>query len=233
MAPESALQRRAHTRVVGGRGEGVLPERGPALHPLRPGYSLFGSTQRGEISVPAMGFDLCCRWVRGWTRSIGFAMAAALLTVAIGRCGKRQRDVTGEQCGADRIKHLELIQAVIGRLATSYFLVKGWALTLAVAFFAITARQPNWKVSAVGLIPTIAFWLLDGYFLRHERMFRRLYDEARRIDSPVEHFSMDVSPYLAAVSRSATVFSTTLLIFYAPLMLVAGAFIAGDLLPDL
>lgn len=41
---------------------------------------------------------------------------------------------------ADRIKHLEFIQAVITRMGTNSFLVKGWALTLAAAFLALSMR---------------------------------------------------------------------------------------------
>jgi hypothetical protein len=34
----------------------------------------------------------------------------------------------------DKIKHLEMIQAVISRLANNSFLLKGWSITLVSAF---------------------------------------------------------------------------------------------------
>jgi hypothetical protein len=121
---------------------------------------------------------------------------------------------------ADRIKHLEFIQAVVTRFATSSFLIKGWVLTIAAAFFALLANKLNSGIATVGLVPLLAFWFLDGYFLRQERLFRMLYDDVRRPTSAVESFSMNVSPYLARSTWAAATFSQTMLLFYGALVLV-------------
>jgi hypothetical protein len=120
---------------------------------------------------------------------------------------------------------------VIARLATDSFLMKGWALTVAGAFFGFAAAGLNWRVAATGLLPVAAFWGLDAYFLRQERLFRRLYDGVRRSDPGVEPFSMEVRGYRATVSSwSRILFSRTLLPFYGMIFLVglililAGAF---------
>ena len=42
--------------------------------------------------------------------------------------------------------------------------------------------------------PAIAFWILDGYFLRQERLFRRLYDHVRSLEEADVDYSMDASP---------------------------------------
>ncbi|MEV4064686.1 hypothetical protein [Nonomuraea dietziae] len=118
----------------------------------------------------------------------------------------------------DRIKHLEFIQAVIARLGTSSFLIKGWVLTIAAAIFAILANRLETGIALVALVPLIAFWLLDAYFLWQERLFRCLYDDVRQPDSTVELMSMNTAPYVAAKRWRAATFSATLMLFYGGLV---------------
>lgn len=126
-----------------------------------------------------------------------------------------------QQLDDAQIKHLEFIQAVITRLANNSFLMKGWALTVAGLIFGFAADRGSWRVAAAALLPTVAFWGLDAYFLRQERLFRRLYDAVRRSDPPVEPFSMDTRDHAAAVpSWLATALSGTLLPFYGVVVLV-------------
>lgn len=124
--------------------------------------------------------------------------------------------------GAERLKHLEFIQAVVTRLANGSFLIKGWTLTIAAAFFAIVVNRLNGGLAATGLVPIVTFWFLDGLFLRNERLYRRLYDDARGTDTAVESMSMDISPYLKQdrMTWASAAFSTTLSLFYGALVLV-------------
>ncbi len=64
------------------------------------------------------------------------------------------------------LKHLEFIQAVIARLAGNSFLIKGWALTVTGAFYGFAVHGSDWRLAALGLLPALTFWGLDGYFLR-------------------------------------------------------------------
>jgi hypothetical protein len=133
----------------------------------------------------------------------------------------------------DQVKHLEMIQVVINRLATSSFLIKGWALTIAAAFFAILAGRLSWKISLAGFIPLVAFWLLDAYYLRKERMFRRLYDDVRRPGTTVEPFEMETARYAADVTLSSIMLSATLRFFYCALLVVNLAFLFGAAIGEL
>lgn len=93
------------------------------------------------------------------------------------------------------IKHLEFIQAVVGRLGNNGFLVKGWAITVTGLFFGFAVQSDDWRLALVSVIPIAAFWGLDASFLRSERLFRALYSE-------VASGSSDVSPfYMAATSE--------------------------------
>src|SRR3954470_5394625 len=122
--------------------------------------------------------------------------------------------------GSDRIKHLEFIQAIIARLANNSFLVRGWTITIAAAFFAVLANKPNALIAAVLLLPIAAFWVLDGYFLWQERLFRRLYDAVRRPDSDVEPMSLNVRPYVKACTWRGASLSPTVLLYSMPLVVL-------------
>ncbi|QJT02302.1 hypothetical protein G9272_19860 [Streptomyces asoensis] len=131
--------------------------------------------------------------------------------------------------GGDRLKHLEFLQAVITRLSNHSFLVKGWALTLAAGFFAVSSSQQSWQVAASGLVPLACFWFLDGLFLRQERLFRFLYDDVRRPEVEVENLSMNVGPYLGRISWLEATFSRTLQLFYGALLVADSALVAVNL----
>jgi hypothetical protein len=119
----------------------------------------------------------------------------------------------------ERIRHLELLQGAINRFGTNSFLLKGWALTVAGAVDAYSARNLNAGVSVVGVLSPLAFWFLDAYFLLQERLFRRLYDDVRKVDSTVEPFSMSVTVYATRGDWWRTATSVTLLGFYGSLLL--------------
>lgn len=127
------------------------------------------------------------------------------------------------------IKHLEFVQSVITRLANNSFLMKGWALTVAGALFGFAAKGTDWKLALVGLMPVVAFWGLDAYFLRQERLYRILYDHVRRSDVDIEPFAMGVNRYSSeAPSWGRTLISRTLWPFYG-LILLIGVFLIVSL----
>lgn len=97
---------------------------------------------------------------------------------------------TWAEFDAARIKHLEFIQSVISRLGSNGFLMKGWALTVAGAFYGFALNSHNRWLALAGILPTLAFWGLDAYFLSAERLFRKLYDLVRGDDTRVEPFYM-------------------------------------------
>lgn len=134
----------------------------------------------------------------------------------------------------DKIKHLELIQSVITRHAQNSFALKGWGITLVAAIFVLSSKESNQVYFLIALIPTLAFWGLDGYYLRQERLFRKLYDSVRILDSSeLENnpFSMDTLPFTfpefsqtmseehsKIASWWRTCWSTTIGIFYGSIV---------------
>ncbi len=122
------------------------------------------------------------------------------------------------------IKHLELIQAVVTRLAQNSFAYKGWAIIIVAAIFALSGKEAKPQYLLIALLPTVAFWGLDAYYLRQERLFRKLYDAVRKAaptDLESGPFSMDTSPYNGQVATWwGTCWSKTIGWLYGPMALV-------------
>ncbi|GAB3157619.1 hypothetical protein GCM10027290_58960 [Micromonospora sonneratiae] len=123
-----------------------------------------------------------------------------------------------ESLSDERIKHLEFIQNIVTRLATNSFFIKGWAVTVLAALYAFEAKNPSWRIGIVGFLPVLAFWLLDSYYLRQERLFRCLYNDVRQANSSTEPFSMNIAPYYYIVKPSKVAISYTIMIYYGPLL---------------
>lgn len=119
-------------------------------------------------------------------------------------------------------KHLEFIQAVVNRMAGNSFLLKGWAVTLVAALFALSAKDTNHTYVFIAYFPVIIFWILDGYFLSQERLFIDLYNHVRKLDGKEIDFSMDTRKYKKNKRNGwvRSMFSPTFLWFYLSLIVV-------------
>jgi hypothetical protein len=117
-------------------------------------------------------------------------------------------------------KHLEFIQGAINRMAGNLFFLRGWTITLIAALFAFFVKDANTDFIFVVYFPVIIFWILDGYFLSQERLFRALYNHVRKLDEKEIDFSMNTSEYNEDKRNGwiYSMFSSTLLLFYLPLV---------------
>ncbi len=95
-----------------------------------------------------------------------------------------------------QVRHLEIIQGVINRMASNTFALKALAgtLTAAVLAYAGAAKDAQPILAWAGIIPVGAFWYLDARYLRLERLFRKLYDAVRKGDVK-EPFDMNFSRF--------------------------------------
>ena len=119
----------------------------------------------------------------------------------------------------DKRAHLQMIQAVVNRMSVNSFLLKGWSVVLVSALFALAAGDSQGLFIYLAYFPAIAFWGLDGYFLRQERLFRKLYDRVRQLDVSETDFSMDTSIVIGEVAVwSSVLFSKTLLAFHGTVL---------------
>ena len=114
------------------------------------------------------------------------------------------------------VKHLEMTQAVINRLGRNSFLLKSWSMTILVAAMVLIAKDElqNPYTVLVLFLPILGFWILDGYFLWQERLFRQVYEEIR--EQTDTEFEMNLGKHIdkPKCSRLSAIFSQTLVIFY-------------------
>ena len=121
------------------------------------------------------------------------------------------------------IKHLELIQAVVARLSAHSFRLKTLALVKVAAVLLAFSSEEDAALLLLAPVAAALLWVLDAWFLREERAYRKHYDKVRLLPDRDVDFSMDVSEH--HVSILSTVFSATLFWFY--LLLVVSSTVAA------
>jgi hypothetical protein len=138
---------------------------------------------------------------------------------------------SGDLSNEENIKHLEFLQSTISRLTTNSFLMKGWALTVVSAILGFAVSAASRGMSLVALATIASFWVLDAYLLRHERLFRKLYDAVSKRDTTVPRFSMSTARFAATEKLRRILFRPILSVFYCTLLTVtiAVAIIAPQL----
>jgi len=123
-----------------------------------------------------------------------------------------------------KLKHLEMLHAVISRMAKNSFLLKGWNVVLVSAIFALASSESRSQLVYLAYLPMVMFWFLDSYFIRQERLFRKLYDKVRAMGEGHIDFSMDTVPFETEVASWFRVaFSRTLLLFHGTILLTITA----------
>jgi hypothetical protein len=124
-------------------------------------------------------------------------------------------------------KEIDLIQGCISRMANNSFLLKGWAISIAAVVLALAEKNARMEIiCAVVIVPLLSFWYLDAFFLRTERMYRKMYDwvVSHRLRGDLEYL-FDLNPDRFSKNVSGiigTMFSKTLQVFYGvPIVLSA------------
>jgi hypothetical protein len=73
---------------------------------------------------------------------------------------------------------LQMIQAIINRLAGNSAALKGFAVTIVTALLGIAINTHRASYAWLGAYPVVVLGLLDAYYLALERSYRNLYNEA-------------------------------------------------------
>src|SRR5450830_2201818 len=95
----------------------------------------------------------------------------------------------------EKIAHLGFIQGVINRMGSNSFMIKGWCIALVAAIFALSADKANAAFAYLALFPLVIFWGLDTFFLRQEKMYRKLYEKVADGTVKSDVFTMNASVY--------------------------------------
>ena len=116
------------------------------------------------------------------------------------------------------IEELKMVQDIIKRMASNSFLLKGWTVAIISALLLLRLPKIFHLHIIIPLIPLAAFWWLDAYYLRQERLFRKLHawiaenrmgSDEKLFDFSTEQFSKEVS------CQFKVMFSETIFPFYA------------------
>lgn len=121
-----------------------------------------------------------------------------------------------------KIRHLEMIQGVINRMASNSFALKALSgtITAAIIAYAGATKDPAKWFALAGILPAVIFWAMDAKYLRLEKMFRSLYDDVR-IGVVTEPFDMNFMRYDKTADKLAVVaFSWSVRWFYLTLIAV-------------
>jgi hypothetical protein len=127
-----------------------------------------------------------------------------------------------------KLKHLEFIQRNITRMSTNSFLIKGWSITLLSALFALAQKESSKDYVFITYFAVPLFWYLNGFFLLHERKFRKLYDKVREKSENTIDFSMDTEEFntekctLISSIFSRTIWPIYLFMIFISLLIMFG-----------
>lgn len=114
-----------------------------------------------------------------------------------------------------KIAHLGFIQGVIARMGSNSFAAKGWCVAIIAALLALVSSNTTSGFIWFAMVTILVFWWLDAFFLRQERLYRKLYDAVVANSTLVPEFSMDTRCFRQQVGNTVVVmFSQTLLPFY-------------------
>jgi hypothetical protein len=125
--------------------------------------------------------------------------------------------IAAEKIAELHVKHLEMLQSLITRMAGYGASFKSYCITVttAVIGFAFTLHRP--AVAALALLPVIAFAIADAQCLRVERRFRDVFNRVRK-ESWDAMPSFDINPESAPTqSFLSAATSWSIVWFYSPL----------------
>lgn len=119
-----------------------------------------------------------------------------------------------------KLKHIDIVQSTITRMAQNSFAIKGWTITILVGLFVFVQNEKFKHNIFIYLIPIIFFWLLDSYYLWQERLFRKLYNDIIVNVTEESDLSMNIAQYKNTVKFCSSLFSLSEIMVYLPLSLI-------------
>lgn len=126
----------------------------------------------------------------------------------------------------NKLKHLDMIEAIIERMAKNCFQLKGWTMTLVAAVVALASQSSDKRFIVLAFIPILGFWILDSFYLQQERKYKLLYKNVtEKLEGDID-FNLDNSLVTGSVAEMKRLcffkcmFSVTEFWFY-PLIAIA------------
>jgi hypothetical protein len=127
---------------------------------------------------------------------------------------------------ARKIEYLKMVQEPINRMSTKSSIIKGFTVTVLVGLFSLLGNDVNNAQIIFVMVLVVMCACLNIYYLKLERKFRFLY-ELIRVGNKEMDFSMSVKNLSKKEQKDARatlckcIFSTSILVFYLPVILLA------------
>lgn len=120
-------------------------------------------------------------------------------------------------------KEIDLIQGCINRMANNSFLLKGWLVSILAVVVALSLDNLDKFVIVFTItVITISFWYLDAFFLRTEKLYRKMYEwvlEHRKQGKTDYQYDLNPHRFDTQVEGVlSTMFSETLRWFYGTII---------------
>ena len=119
------------------------------------------------------------------------------------------------------------IQNIINRMAQNSFYLKAWTITLITGILVLTFSILNIIIFGTLLGISLFFWVLDSYYLKLERLFRRLYNQkVKEYNNEQERknmllFDMNIKPFEDFEKQGIRIMiSKSEFLFYFPISLI-------------
>jgi hypothetical protein len=126
--------------------------------------------------------------------------------------------ISPEKIADLRLKQLEMLQSIIGRMASYGPTHRNYCITLTTAICGAAATLERPLVSLLSFFSIFVFWLLDTQYLRTEKCFRHIFARCAQENwSSIPHFEFRPNQD-EKVEFWGVFFSWSLAIFYMPLM---------------
>ena len=124
------------------------------------------------------------------------------------------------------IEYFKIIQNTITRMAQNSFLIKAWSITIIAGISVLTFSFINTLIFAVLIGVITVFWIMDSYYLRLEKLYRKLYEKVVNIfntpsmKTQIRLFDMDYESFTNQVHTIPRImFSKAEGLFYITLIL--------------
>jgi len=91
----------------------------------------------------------------------------------------------------NKIKHLEMIESIVERMAKNSFQLKEWTVSIVVLAGTLGSFESDKRFLLISFLAIILFWYLDSFYLKQERRYRALYDAVTRKQEKDIDFNLD------------------------------------------
>lgn len=118
------------------------------------------------------------------------------------------------------MKHLEMLQGVVTRMAGNSASLKNYCMTIAAAIIGLAAAIQKPEILYYSAPLVIIFGVLDGHYLRLERAFRDQFNSVRRA-GVAERPDFSISPsWTAGHGIISGFWSWSVWLFYLPIVAI-------------